>query len=259
MKKGIDVSHHNPNFNFEGEKANIEFVMIRAGFGKNNPDREFTRNVSECTRLSIPFGLYWFSYALTPEMAEKEADYVCDMALGHDLTYPIAFDFEYGSVAYMEKHGIKASAELVCDIANAFLKRIEERGYYAMLYTNLDFIRKYYSNIINRYALWLAEWNVENPSKPCAMWQYGTDTNLDVDGDYCYKDFPNIIENISFMEKYKKRILLDIPEKRWNDYYHAAKSLMSGSESLVVVLEKCREMNLDFTILNIIVNVLKGE
>lgn len=259
MKKGIDVSHHNPNFNYEAAKSGIDFVMIRAGFGKNNPDREFERNIHECTRLNIPYGLYWFSYALNPEMAEKEADYICDMALGCDLNYPIAFDFEYGSIAYMEKHGIKPTAELVCEIANAFLKRVEERGYYAMLYTNRDFIRKYYDSIIERYALWLAEWNVENASMPCAMWQYGTNKELDVDGDFCYKDYPQIISNISFMDKYKKRIMLDIPEKRWNDYYHAAKAIMSGSDSLVNILEKCRAMNLDFTLLNIIVNILKGE
>lgn len=260
MKKGIDLSHHNPAFNFIEAKKKIDFVMIRAGFGKNNEDREFKRNVKECTALKIPFGLYWFSYALTPEMAEREADYVCDKALGLNLDYPIAFDFEYGSIEYMKKHGIKINAELIHKIAVSFLKRVEERGYYAMLYTNRDFLQKYFDGLEKRYSLWFAEWNVENPSAVCQMWQYGVDEELNVDGNYCYKDFPEIMRDINFMSKSQKQRVLDsIPNRRWNDYYRAAKTIMSGTAEYVNILEMCRNMNLDFTILNIVVEIAKGE
>ena len=49
--------------------------MLRAGYGQGNVDPKFGRNASECERLGIPFGIYWFSYAYTPEMAAKEALY----------------------------------------------------------------------------------------------------------------------------------------------------------------------------------------
>lgn len=260
MKKGIDLSHHNPAFNFNEAKKHIDFVMIRAGFGKNNEDKEFKRNVKECTALKIPFGLYWFSYALTPEMAEREADYVCDKALGLNLEYPIAFDFEYGSLEYMRKHGIKINAELVRSIAESFLKRVEERGYYAMLYTNRDFLQNYFAGLEKRYSLWFAEWNVENLSVVCQMWQYGVDEELNVDGDYCYKDFPEIINGISFIsEKQKERICETITNSRWNDYYHAAKTIMSGTMDYTSILEMCRNMNLDFMILSAVTEIAKGE
>ena len=55
--------------------AGVDFVMLRAGYGQNNIDAQFTRNISECNRLGIPVGVYWFSYALTPEDAAEEAKY----------------------------------------------------------------------------------------------------------------------------------------------------------------------------------------
>lgn len=260
MKKGIDLSHHNPAFNFNEAKKHIDFVMIRAGFGKNNEDREFKLNVKECTALKIPFGLYWFSYALTPEMAEREADYVCDKALGLNLDYPIAFDFEYGSIEYMRKHGIKINADLVRSIAESFLKRVEERGYYAMLYTNHDFLQQYFAGLEKRYSLWFAEWNVENPSVVCQMWQYGVDDELNVDGNFGYKEFPEIINGISFIsEKQKQRICDTITNSRWNDYYRAAKTIMSGTMDYTSILEMCRNMNLDFMILSAVTEIAKGE
>ena len=259
MKRGIDISHHNPNFDFTNVK-NIEFIMVRAGFGKNNLDREYLRNVSECERLGIPFGCYWFSYALTPEMAEKEADYLCDSVLGFNPSYPLAFDFEYGSIEYMKKQGVNPTHELIRSIAEAFLNRIEERGYYAMLYTNRDFLSRYFNGFGERYALWYAEWNVENPSIVCPMWQYGIDHEYNVDGNYCYKDYPSTIEKLGFItESQKTRIIHEISTRRWNDYYHAAKAVMAETSSYSRILEKCREMNLDFAILEIIILILKGE
>ena len=43
--------------------------MLRAGYGKGNVDPKFHEYAGECTRLGIPFGVYWFSYAYTEAMA----------------------------------------------------------------------------------------------------------------------------------------------------------------------------------------------
>ncbi len=62
--KGIDVSEHNGVVDWEKVKASgIEFAMIRAGYGQT-VDLRFKRNVSECNRIGLPCGVYWFSYAL---------------------------------------------------------------------------------------------------------------------------------------------------------------------------------------------------
>src|SRR5699024_12606341 len=70
------------------------FRSLRAGYGQGNVDPKFGRNASECERLGIPFGIYWFSYAYTPEMAAKEALYALEAVRPYKMDYPLAFDYE---------------------------------------------------------------------------------------------------------------------------------------------------------------------
>ena len=51
----------------------VEGVIIRLGYGwGNNADKKAQRNISECKKLGIPFGIYWYSYADTPSIAKEE-------------------------------------------------------------------------------------------------------------------------------------------------------------------------------------------
>ena len=62
VAKGIDVSKHQKTVDWEKVKAaGIQFAIIRAGFGRNNIDPYFKRNITECARLGIPVGIFWFS------------------------------------------------------------------------------------------------------------------------------------------------------------------------------------------------------
>ena len=65
MLKGIDVSEHQGTIDWNQVKGNIDFAILRAGYGNNNIDKQFIRNICECNRLGIPVGIYWFSYAYT--------------------------------------------------------------------------------------------------------------------------------------------------------------------------------------------------
>ena len=72
---GIDVSQHQGSIDWRKVKASgIQFAMLRAGYGANTVDGEFERNARGCMEAGIPFGVYWFSYAYTPEMARREAE-----------------------------------------------------------------------------------------------------------------------------------------------------------------------------------------
>ncbi len=72
--KGIDISEHNGVIDWEKVKASgIQFAMLRAGYGKGNADKQFARNAAECTRVDMPFGVYWFSYAVNDAEAVGEA------------------------------------------------------------------------------------------------------------------------------------------------------------------------------------------
>ncbi|EIF6155355.1 GH25 family lysozyme (plasmid) [Clostridium perfringens] len=198
MLKGIDVSEHQGRINWEQVKGNIDFAILRAGYGRNNIDKQFVRNISECNRLGIPVGIYWFSYAWNTEMAKNEAKYVLEAIKGYRVDYPISYDLEYDTLNYAKKNGVTIGKRLATDMINAFCSTIENAGYKAMNYANPDFINnKFYNNEVN-YPLWLAWYGVSedrakayNPS----MWQYsesgsipGIGTNS-VDMNYCYKDF----------------------------------------------------------------------
>ncbi|XZK76767.1 GH25 family lysozyme (plasmid) [Clostridium perfringens] len=198
MLKGIDVSEHQGRINWEQVKGNIDFAILRAGYGRNNIDKQFIRNIEECNRLGIPVGIYWFSYAWNTEMARNEARYVLEAIKGYRVDYPISFDLEYDTLNYASKNGVTIGKRLATDMINAFCSTIENAGYKAMNYANPDFINnKFYNSEVN-YPLWLAWYGVnEDKAKSynCAIWQY-TDTGVleginssRVDYNYCYEDF----------------------------------------------------------------------
>lgn len=198
MLKGIDVSEHQGRINWEQVKDHVDFVMLRAGYGRNNIDKQFIRNIEECNRLCIPVGIYWFSYAHDVAGAKAEANYVLEAIKQYKIDYPVCYDFEYDTLRYASQQGFAIGKRTATDMINAFCSIIEQAGYKAMNYANPDFINnKFYNNEVN-YPLWLAWYGVSedrakayNPS----MWQYsesgsipGIGTNS-VDMNYCYKDF----------------------------------------------------------------------
>ena len=73
-KKGIDVSSHYGIITWDKVKdAGIDFAIIRAGYGDGVIDKHFKYNISECNRVGIPCGVYWFSYANSIEDSKNEA------------------------------------------------------------------------------------------------------------------------------------------------------------------------------------------
>ena len=205
-KKGIDVSQWQGTIDWTKVKASgIEFAMIRAGYGQNNIDPQFERNISECNRLGIPCGIYWFSYAYTEAMAIREAEYALAAVEPYKLEYPIAFDYEGASVDYAKKNGVVPDKAHVTALANAFCGRIEQAKYYATVYTNPAYLSQYYDSYVPKsYDIWLAQWptNPDPNSKPAqagGIWQYTSSGSVNgisgrVDMNAAYYDYPDIIE-----------------------------------------------------------------
>ena len=201
MFSGIDVSVHNGTIDWNKVSQHIDFAILRAGYGKGNVDSMFNRNADLCTKLGIPFGAYWFSYALNEEMAVKEADYCCDVIEKYKVLYPVCYDWEYDSDSYAQRNGINMSNSKRYNFARAFLKRIEERGYYAMNYTNIDYLNKGFKNLTKEFDTWLAQWGTEKPSVFCGIWQDNENAWIEgvgyVDSNISYNDYPKIISEMS--------------------------------------------------------------
>ncbi len=203
--RGIDVSEYQGTIDWDHVADRIDFAMLRAGYGDNNIDKQFIRNITECNRLGIPCGVYWFSYALTPAGAAREAVHCLAAIEPYTVEYPVCFDFEYASVEYAQNAGISVTKALVSDMARAFCGVVEVDAYYAMLYSNPDFLKRYFdTDIAVRYDLWLASWDrnpdFANPPLSCGVWQYGTTSvpgiSANVDGDVSYNDYPQILRDL---------------------------------------------------------------
>ena len=199
-KKGMDVSAWQGAIDWDKVKADgIDFVMIRAGSGDGSIDNQFYRNISACNRLGIPCGVYWFSYAYTEDMAAREARHCLAACKQFQVSYPLAFDFEYDSISYAQKRGVAVTKALASAMARAFLREVKAAGYTPMVYTNPDFLTHYYDGTIpGEFPVWLARWPASQPApepRPAgaAIWQWGTGAvdgvSGKVDMDYGYVDY----------------------------------------------------------------------
>lgn len=239
MWKGIDVSYAQAKIDWDKVKGNIDFAIIRAGYGKGNVDSRFHDNIKACNRLGIPCGIYWFSYALNDTMAKAEAEYCYNLIKNYKIDYPVCFDYEYDSYDYAKKHNAAPSSDMLAKIATAFLSRIEELGYYSMNYTNPDFLNRGFSKIADRFDTWLAQWGVSAPSKSCGMWQYSSKgsvpgINGNVDMDISYNDYPTIIANLSLNKPNEEVVIPDKSETYYQmakDYYSVAVDVIEGKYS----------------------------
>ena len=200
MLKGIDVSTWQGQIDWEKAKAEIDFAIVRIGFGTGTRDNTAKRNIQELNRLGIPYGVYYFSYAYTEEMARKEAKNTIAYLkeFGAEPSYPVYFDWEGDSRDYAKKQGVTVSNELLRKMTVAFCEEIKAAGYYPGIYTNPSYIKNYYgTDIFKTYDLWLAHWATK-PAYEANVWQYsdqGTVSGINgrVDMNYCYVDYPSII------------------------------------------------------------------
>lgn len=172
---GIDISVHNGYVNVKQvKKAGYEWIIVRAGYGKNNIDQRFERNATACVNLDIPIGIYWFSYAYTVEMARKEALYAIEAVKKYKETCPIAYDLEYDSVRYARTKGVEITKSLATSMALAFLEEIKNAGYIPILYTNHDYEKNYFDMKQIQCDIWYARYrsSISSAEKEHAsIWQ----------------------------------------------------------------------------------------
>jgi len=129
----IDVSGWQGDIDWAKAKADgVEGVIIRLGYGEgNNADKKAQRNISECKRLGIPFGIYWYSYADTPSIAKEEgADVVAKLKQfgvnASDLAYPVYYDLEKWT---WEGHQPPTDPNVYNNIVNNWYSALQSAGY----------------------------------------------------------------------------------------------------------------------------------
>lgn len=171
---GIDVSHFQGNIDWEKvKKDGIQFAMLQAGYGAGNIDVQFRRNAEGCTKENIPFGVYWLSYAYTPQMAREEAEYCIETVEEYRLSYPVCFVFEEAAIRYARTKGVFVTKTLATELAEAFCGRVEELGYSAMYYSNQDFLENVFDERLHgKYKLWYAQHTGLPHINDMSIWRY---------------------------------------------------------------------------------------
>ncbi len=206
--KGIDVSHHQGKIDWDKVKSQIDYAILSVGYGDNitsQDDKQFHRNAKECTRLGIPFGVYIYSYAASIVQAKSEADHVLRLIKGYKLDYPVYYDLEDAGTTG------KCSNKLIADMAEVFCNAIGKAGYWAGIYANTSwFTNKLTDSRFNKWVKWVAQYNTTCTYKgKHDMWQYASDGRVNgisgnVDMNYCYVDYPSLINPKANVSKPQK-------------------------------------------------------
>ncbi|WP_313292731.1 glycoside hydrolase family 25 protein [Faecalispora jeddahensis] len=197
MLKGIDVSNANGRVDWDKLKGNIDFAILRCGYGSDmasQDDKQWAHNVSECSRLNIPWGTYLYSYAMNIAEAESEAAHALRLLKGLKPTYPVYIDMEDADGYKSKRGGI--SKQMATDICRIFCERVTAAGYTAGVYANKDWaVNRLDMAQLSKWTFWLAQYNSKvTYTGKYDMWQYSSSGSLPgisgrVDLNYSYKDF----------------------------------------------------------------------
>ena len=190
--KGVDISHWQKGIDFSALKqAGVKFAIIRAGYSTKKDDA-MDKFIADCKKYGIDFGFYWYSYAMTVEQAQAEADKCIEVIKGLSPKYPVFFDME-------EKKQIDLlNTDTRTKMAIAFCEKIKQAGFKPGIYANPSFMESYFDKrqLVGKYDIWLAHWtnSPDNPSRynyGQTMWQWGLDKigGYDIDGDVCFCEY----------------------------------------------------------------------
>lgn len=205
---GIDVSEHQGDFDFTPYKDG--FVILRGGYGVRTVDLWAERNIAKCDALGIPWGIYWYSYALNVQTAKLEAERCLRFLNGRKPRLGVWFDMEDAD-GYKQTNGFPEN-ETITAMCKAFCAAMEEAGNRTGVYANLD----WFENRIGEtgYDKWIAAWgwndgeHYPDLTGKCIFHQYrGEPLDLDImhvslsyfNGDYTPPEQTDIMVNATEM------------------------------------------------------------
>lgn len=160
----IDVSSWQGDVDWAKAKADgVEGAIIRLGYGWGNyADAKAQRNINECKRLGIPFGIYWYSYAEDAGGAKHEgSDVVSKLrqmdVSPNDLKYPVYYDLERWT---WTGHTPPNDPNVYNGIVNAWYGALQSGGYQNLgVYSYTSYLQGPLNNA-NIYAKtrWVAQY-----------------------------------------------------------------------------------------------------
>lgn len=167
----------------------FDFAVIRAGWGSedypNQNDAEFINNVKGAYQNDLPFLLSFVAYAKTADEAVAEADYFLREM---EEYFPADCENELMTVVYnmTDSQFRNFDAETNTAVATAFAKKLEEKGYKTLIFTNkatfakIDIDKLKENNIGTYYSYYPYSADFSTPINIPEnfvpdMWQYRSD------------------------------------------------------------------------------------
>lgn len=204
--KGVDVSYHQGDINWEKAKSSgVKFAIIRAGNGTKE-DIKFKANIEGALNAGMEVGVYWFSNAYTVNSTKDEAQKCMEVISPYknELSFPVFFDYEEYTIKSAQDNKVNLSLSSVSNICETFLSKLKLNGYKCGIYTNKTVSKFYISdNLRNSYDFWIAQYNGRCTYwGKYTMWQYSKSGKVDgingnVDLNYYYKIPPVNISNVT--------------------------------------------------------------
>lgn len=203
---GIDISEFNGDVDIAALKGQIEFVIIRCGYGSDfvsQDDSQYENNVRKCEEAGVPYGVYLYSYAQNEAMARSEAAHTLRLLRGKRPLYGVWYDVEDSTLP---------DGEQIIDNCVTYCRAIEDAGFYCGIYSFLYWLEtRLDSPRLDPFDKWVAQWNdTLDYEGPFGMWQFTNNGILNgrrFDMDRAYRDYPAIIEGMEVTDLTRDQII----------------------------------------------------
>ena len=234
----IDVSSWQGDIDWAKAKADgVEGAIIRLGFGwGNDADAKAQRNINECKRLGIPFGIYWYSYAEDASGSRQEDNDVVSKlrqfgVSPNDLKYPVYYDLESWT---WTGHTPPTNPNVYNGIVNAWYGALQSGGYQNLgVYSYTSYLQGPLNNA-NIYAKtrWVAQYGPQMEFTAFGTndrgWQYTSSGQINgISGSVDMNAFGNktYAQNSASIDV-RKMSAVSIPN---GDYYINVRSKVASS------------------------------
>ena len=229
LAHGVDVSSWNHEtdkdtgdylpLDFEAIKAaGFDFVILKAGstlrLGENGTlkgglEPTFEADYAAAKAAGLDVGVYFYTYATTPEATATDARLLMSYLEGKQLEYPVYFDIEDAAISTLGRRA-------VTDLCVTFISELQANRYFGALYTNNNWLTNHLQTdkVTFLFDIWYARyplsegpfaWDSEKYGQHMGLWQY-TQTGriptvsetVNFDFNYAYKDYPAIMRELGY-------------------------------------------------------------
>lgn len=230
---GIDVSYGNGRIDWAQVKdSGCSFAIIRCGYGWGGDDGQYLRNVQECKKYGIKFGIYLYSYAWDATSAQWEANWTIEQlktagVMPGDLSLPVYYDLENmkdGRPAGVDDNNQYRFIDQsqFAPMASTFCNALNAAGYTPGVYANLNWWNSFLTDsVFNNWDRWVAQYNYEcDYGGSYSIWQHtssgkvaGISTNVDM--NYYYG---NLLGGIGAAGNQHVGYRAHVARQGWQDY-----------------------------------------